>query len=61
MPPGIAGATQKSLATLARVGGVVEVSAEDTAGLVEAIRRAAGGEVVHVLRDGRRVADIVSR
>ena len=36
-----------------------KVSPDDAAGLAEAIRRAAAGEVVHVVRAGQRLADIV--
>jgi antitoxin (DNA-binding transcriptional repressor) of toxin-antitoxin stability system len=36
-----------------------EVSPDDPQGLVEAIQRAAQGAVVHLVRDGQAVADIV--
>lgn len=36
-----------------------EVSADDPQGLAEAIHRAAQGAVVHLVRDGRAIADIV--
>ena len=36
-----------------------EVSPDDAAGVAEAIRRAAPGAVVHVVRDGQPLADIV--
>ncbi|HZA18111.1 MAG TPA: hypothetical protein VE645_14715 [Pseudonocardiaceae bacterium] len=36
-----------------------EVSPDDPQGLAEAIHRAAQGAVVHLVRDGRAVADIV--
>jgi antitoxin (DNA-binding transcriptional repressor) of toxin-antitoxin stability system len=36
-----------------------EISADDAEGVAEAIRRAASGSVVHLVRDGRPVADIV--
>ncbi|MGH3854238.1 MAG: hypothetical protein ACRDR6_12250 [Pseudonocardiaceae bacterium] len=36
-----------------------EVSPDDPQGLVEAIQRAAQGAVVHLVRDGYAVADIV--
>lgn len=35
------------------------VSADDPVGLTEAVRRAVAGEVVHVVRDGQPVPDIV--
>lgn len=47
---------------LAIVGGVseaFEVSPDDPSGVAEAIRRAAAGATVHVVRDGEPVADIV--
>ncbi|MGH3936125.1 MAG: hypothetical protein ACRDS1_14310 [Pseudonocardiaceae bacterium] len=36
-----------------------EVSPDDPQGLAEAIERAAQGDVVHLVRDGQAVADIV--
>lgn len=36
-----------------------EVSPDDTVGVAEGIRRAACGAVVHLVQDGRRIADIV--
>jgi antitoxin (DNA-binding transcriptional repressor) of toxin-antitoxin stability system len=36
-----------------------EISADDAEGVAEGIRRAATGSVVHLVRDGRPIADIV--
>lgn len=36
-----------------------EVPADDPQAVAEAIARAAGGEVVHLVRDGQPVADVV--
>jgi len=41
------------------VSAAFEVSPDDPHGVAEAIRRAADGATVHVVRDGRPVADIV--
>lgn len=41
------------------VNAAFEVSPDDPQGLVEAIQRAAQGAVVHLVRDGQAVADIV--
>ena len=41
------------------VSAAFEVSPDDPHGVAEAIRRAAEGATVHVVRDGRPVADIV--
>ncbi len=43
----------------APVTAVFEVSPDDPRGLAEAIERAAQGDVVHLVRDGQAVADIV--
>lgn len=53
MPP--AGAVP----TLALVSAAFEVSADDPVGLADAVRRAAAGEVVQVVRDGELVAHLV--
>lgn len=50
------------LAGLGKLGVVseaFEVSPDDAPGVAEAIRRAASGAVVHVVRDGQPLADIV--
>lgn len=39
--------------------GASEASADDPRAVAEAISRAADGEVVHLVRDGRPVADVV--
>jgi len=44
---------------LRKVSAAFEVSPDDPHGVAEAIRRAASGATVHVVRDGRPVADIV--
>jgi antitoxin (DNA-binding transcriptional repressor) of toxin-antitoxin stability system len=41
------------------VDAAFEVSPDDPQGLVEAVHRAAQGAVVHLVRDGHAVADIV--
>jgi antitoxin (DNA-binding transcriptional repressor) of toxin-antitoxin stability system len=41
------------------VDAAFEVSPDDPRGLAEAIQRAAQGAVVHLVRDGQAVADIV--
>jgi antitoxin (DNA-binding transcriptional repressor) of toxin-antitoxin stability system len=43
----------------APVTAAFEVSPDDPQGLAEAIERAAQGDVVHLVRDGKAVADIV--
>jgi antitoxin (DNA-binding transcriptional repressor) of toxin-antitoxin stability system len=43
----------------AAVTAAFEVSPDDPQGLAEAIKRAAQGDVVHLVRDGQAVADIV--
>ena len=47
------------LATVTRVNPAFEVSPDDPQEVAEAIARAAEGAVVHLVRDGRAVADIV--
>ena len=46
-------------ATLEVMSEAYEVSPDDTDGVAEAIRRAARGSVVHLVQDGRAIADIV--
>jgi len=41
------------------VDAAFEVSPDDAQGLADAVRRAAGGAIVRVVRDGQAVADIV--
>jgi len=43
----------------AGVDAAFEVSPDDPQGLAAAVERAAGGAVVHIVRDGQTVADIV--
>lgn len=47
------------VARMRLVNAAFEVSPDDPQGLAEAIRRAAQGAVVHLVRDGQAVADIV--
>lgn len=48
-----------SPATLKVMSEAYEVSPDDTDGVAEGIRRAARGSVVHLVQDGRAIADIV--
>ncbi len=48
-----------ALGKLRCVSEAFEVSPDDVPGVAEAIRRAARGAVVHVVRDGQPLADIV--
>lgn len=41
------------------MGEAFEVSADDATGVAEAIQRAARGDVVHIVRNGQPLADIV--
>lgn len=47
------------MVTITRVTAAFEVSPDDPQQVAEAIARAAEGAVVHLVRDGRAVADIV--
>jgi antitoxin (DNA-binding transcriptional repressor) of toxin-antitoxin stability system len=48
-----------ALGKLRCVSEAFEVSPDDVSGVAEAIRRAARGAVLHVVRDGQPLADIV--
>ena len=50
---------QQRPATLGAMSEAYEVSPDDTVGIAEGIRRAARGSVVHLVQDGRAIADIV--
>ena len=45
--------------TIPAMTGASEASADDPRAVAEAISRAADGEVIHLVRDGRPVADVV--
>ncbi len=53
------GRSRLPVATMTRVNPAFEISPDDPQEVADAIRRAAEGAVVHLVRDGRAVADIV--
>lgn len=55
----VAGRARPPLAKLTRVSAAFEMSPDDPRQVAEAIARAAAGAVVHLVRDGRAIADIV--